>query len=262
MHKIGQFIDRVFCILPFEQDFYAKYGYTVDFVGHPLLDALDNFRNRTDKKTEAEFRKENNLSEKPIFTLMPGSRNQEIEGILPRMLSIVPDFPEFQFVIAVADAQDINKLKLHISNYAKQSLNLDNDAKSVLLNEVRFVKGKTYELLELSRFALVKSGTSTLETALLDVPQIVCYYGSPISFAIAKRLVKLKFISLVNLIVDKEIVKELIQDEFNTENLRKNIVQLIENQENIKKEYAILRGVLGGVGASRKTAQKIVDILK
>ncbi len=188
-------VDQMYVILPFEKDFYEKkHNFPVHFVGHPLIDAISN-RTQID---DSEFRKTHNLSDKPIIALLPGSRKQEITKMLSVMLSLVNDYEDYQFVIAGAPGQDYD--------FYKQFIKQDN---------VNFISNKTYDLLSLSTAALVTSGTATLETALFKVPQVVCYKGSWISYQIGKRVVNLDFISLVNLILEKEAVTELIQNDFN-----------------------------------------------
>lgn len=244
VHGIKASIDKMFCILPFEKDFYQSYQFDVDYVGHPLLDVTQNIA------VDEHFRRDNELGDKPIISILCGSRYQEVTAMLPTMLSVVSSFPEYQFVVAGANsiASSVYEDILRQSTTAQQF-------------GIKIIKNKTYQLLKHSQAALVKSGTSTLETALIGVPQVVCYKGSPISFAIAKRVVKVKYISLVNLIMDKLIVKELIQDDFNTENLKLELQNALNNQENIRKEYDILRGVLGNAGASDKAAELMYQYL-
>ncbi len=236
-------VDKMFVILPFEKDFYKKYNYDVAFVGHPLIDAIAD---RTQVK-ESQFRAEYNLSEKPIIALLPGSRKQEILKMLAVMLSVVDSFKEYQFVIAGAPSQDLKFYKEIIGN-----------------KKVHFINNKTYDLLSVSYAALVASGTATLETALFKVPQVVCYKGSTISYQIAKRIVTLKFISLVNLILDKEVVKELIQDDFTKSNLKKELTKILtpNHREELFLNYLDLEQKLGGKGASEKVAQQIIANLK
>ncbi|MDZ7880351.1 MAG: lipid-A-disaccharide synthase [Saprospiraceae bacterium] len=244
VHLINRIMDKVFCILPFEKDFYQKYNYEVDYIGHPLLDVVKNAQDTEGGRLEDILDKN-----KPVVAILAGSRRQEIEAMLPKMLEIVPFFPDYQFVIAAASAQNLSYYDKFISNMAGNS-------------SIKIVQNQTYDVLKIASAALVKSGTSTLETALFGVPQVVCYKGSALSFAIAKRVVKIKYISLVNLIADKEIVKELIQDDFTVENLRIELTKAIENQEIMKKNYAILRGLLGNEGASDRAGALMVKYLE
>jgi len=236
-------IDKMFVILPFVKPFYKKYNYNVEFVGHPLIDAISN----KTPVNEANFRTTNKLNNKPIIALLPGSRKQEITNMLSVMLSLVDDFPEYQFVIAGAPS-------LHLEFY--QTI--------IKHNNVGFVSNKTYDLLSISHAALVTSGTATLETALFKVPQVVCYKGGFISYQIAKRIITLKFISLVNLIMDKEVVTELIQNNLNTSNLKQELKKVLDKDERklVFKNYYELEQKLGGKGASKKTAKLIYKALK
>jgi lipid-A-disaccharide synthase len=237
-------VDFMYVILPFEKDFYEeKHHFPVHFVGHPLIDAIAN----RVEVSDAAFRTENQLSEKPIIALLPGSRKQEISKMLSVMLSVVKDFPAYQFVIAGAPSQEYEFYKPFLSN-----------------ENVKFISNKTYDLLSHSYAALVTSGTATLETALFNVPEVVCYKGSWISYQIAKRIITLKYISLVNLIMDQEVVKELIQEELNTENIKVELAKILhpENRKQLSIAYANLKQNLGGEGASNKTAELIVNSLK
>jgi lipid-A-disaccharide synthase len=236
-------VDHMYTILPFVKDFYKKYDYDVQFVGHPLLDALAN-RPVIDPR---KFKEEHNLAEKPIIALLPGSRKQEIKAMLEIMLSVVPSFPAYQFVIAGAPSQDKIFYQSFLTNH----------------QDVGFISNKTYDLLGISHAALVTSGTATLETALFKVPQVVCYKGNLISYEIAKRIIQLDYISLVNLIMNKEVVTELIQNEFTTRSLTKELQQILdpEHRKTLFTEYYELEKILGGKGASDKTAQLIVDSL-
>ena len=244
VHKIKRDIDAMYVILPFEKDFYkANFNYDVNFVGHPLIDAIAD---RT-QIGEDEFRKTHQLNEKPIITLLPGSRKQEVTKMLSIMLSVVDDFPDYQFVIAGAPSLDFEFYKPFIKHA-----------------NINFVDNKTYDLLSLSTAALVTSGTATLETALFKVPQVVCYKASSISYQIAKRIITLKFISLVNLIMDKEIVTELIQNDLNTANLKKELERILDGYERAKLflDYYDLEKKLGGKGASKKAAHLIYQSIK
>ena len=240
VETIKKYVDEMLVILPFEKDFYKKHQVDAHFVGHPLLDAISDLP----EISIENFKKENGLNNKEIIALLPGSRKQEVEKMLALMLSVRSYFKDYQFVIAGAP-----------------SLNKDFYQKFVD-NDVHFVSNKTYDLLHCSKAALVTSGTATLETALLNVPEIVCYRSSQISYEIGKRLVKnIKFISLVNLIMDKEVVKELIQKDLNTNNLVEELKQIIEGEKRteILKNYEILREKLGGKGASENAAEIIVN---
>lgn len=244
VEKIKRDIDQMHVILPFEKEFYQKYNYDVNFVGHPLIDAIAD-RTQVD---EAEFRKEHNLGEKPIIALLPGSRKQEITKMLSVMLSLIDEFADYQFVIAGAPSQQYEFYKGIIGH-----------------KSVAFVDNKTYDLLSVSHAALVTSGTATLETALFKVPQVVCYKGSNISYQIAKRIITLDYISLVNLIMDKEVVKELIQRDMNTSSLHEELTKILDasQRETLFESYYELEQKLGGKGASEKTAKAIVaDLTK
>jgi lipid-A-disaccharide synthase len=238
---IKKYVDEMMVILPFEEDFYKKHGVHSHFVGHPLLDAISTLQ---EIKIE-NFKTENGLNDKKIIALLPGSRKQEVEKMLEIMLSVRPDFKEYQFVIAGAPS---------LPKEFYQSYVDDN---------VHFVSNKTYDLLRCSKAALVTSGTATLETALLNIPEVVCYRGSKISYAIAKRLVKnIKYISLVNLIMDREVVKELIQNDLNTKNLVEELKKVLEGEKRsqVLKDYELLRKKLGGEGASENAAEVILKM--
>ncbi|MBU2951224.1 lipid-A-disaccharide synthase [Tamlana agarivorans] len=236
-------IDKMFVILPFVKSFYKTYNYEVEFVGHPLIDAIAN----RDQINEFDFRKAHHLSDKPIIALLPGSRKQEITKMLDVMLSQVDKYSDYQFVIAGAPSQEHDFYKTFIKS-----------------ENVKFIANKTYELLSISYAALVTSGTATLETALFKVPQVVCYRASNISYQIAKRIITLKFISLVNLIMDREVVTELIQNDFNKKRLSEELDKVLDEEfrEQQFLDYYELEQTLGGKGASKKTAQLIYDSVK
>ncbi len=240
VEKIKRDIDAMYVILPFEEAFYQKYDYKVHFVGHPLIDAIAD-RTQVD---EYEFREAHNLDVKPIIALLPGSRKQEITKMLGVMLSLVEDFSEYQFVIAGAPSQEFSFYEPFIKKH-----------------NVAFVSNKTYDLLSVSTAALVTSGTATLETALFKVPQVVCYKANPISYHIAKRIITLKYISLVNLIMDREVVTELIQADLNTKRLKKELNRILDEDERINFffDYYDLEKKLGGKGASLNAAKLIYE---
>ena len=243
VEKIKRDIDEMYVILPFEKAFYKTYDYEVHFVGHPLIDAIAG----RPQVEEAKFRKDHGLSDKPIIALLPGSRKQEITKMLGVMLSLVNDFKDYQFVIAGAPSQDFSFYKSFIKS-----------------DNVSFISNKTYDLLSISNAALVTSGTATLETALFKVPQVVCYKANAISYQIAKRIITLKYISLVNLIMDREVVTELIQGDFNKKRLKKELSAILgtERRERLFLEYYELEQKLGGRGASANTAKLIYEALK
>jgi len=233
-------VNEMYVILPFEKDFYEKkHHYKVHFVGHPLIDAINQFK----EKDVVDFRKKYHLDEREIIALLPGSRKQEIERLLTVMLSIVNDYSQFQFVIAGAPSQDYEFYK----KFIKQE-------------NVKFISNDTYSLLNHSYAALVTSGTATLETALFKVPQVVLYKANNISYQIAKRIIKLKYISLVNLIMDQLIVTELIQDDCNSNKIKIEFDKIINNPNRAQMldNYTSLIEVLGKEQAS----EKVVAVLK
>lgn len=237
-------VDAMYVILPFEKDFYeGKHQYPVHFVGHPLLDAIAVRR----EVSMEVFKRENGLDERPIIALLPGSRKQEIAKMLSVMLSVVGSYHPYQFVIAGAP-----------------SLGYDFYRQFIREENVHFVSGKTYDLLSHAHAALVTSGTATLETALFRVPEVVCYRGNWISYQIAKRVISLKYISLVNLIMDAPVVTELIQGDLNTRNLKVELDKLLDPayRDKLQRDYQALRERLGNEGASRRTAQAIYDSLQ
>jgi len=242
VEKIKRDVDVMYVILPFEKAFYDKYNYEVNFVGHPLIDAI------SDRKLidESVFRTAHKLSDKPIIALLPGSRKQEIKKMLSVMLSVVSDFTNYQFVIAGAPSQDFSFYKSIIQS-----------------QDVAFISNKTYDLLNVSSSALVTSGTATLETALFKVPQVVCYKASNVSYQIAKRIITLKFISLVNLIMDREVVTELIQNDFTKKRLTHELKLILEGEKREQQflDYYELEKKLGGRGASKNAAQLIFNAI-
>ena len=239
VEQIKKFVDEMLVILPFEKDFYKKHEVEAHFVGHPLLDAISDLP----KIDIDQFKKDHHLNEKEIIALLPGSREQEVTKMLELMLSVRPHFNDYQFVIAGAPSLP----KAFYQRYVDEN--------------VHFVSNKTYDLLRCSKAALVTSGTATLETALLNIPEVVCYRSSRISYEIGKRVVKnIKYISLVNLIMDQEIVAELIQSNLNTKSLVTELSAILEGQQRAKmlNSFQELREKLGGKGASDEAAALIV----
>jgi lipid-A-disaccharide synthase len=240
--KIKKNVDHMFVIFPFEIDFYKKYDYKVDYVGNPLMDAIAAFR------PDPEFKKKNKLDERPIIALLPGSRKQEITGMLDLMLTVQPHFPDHQFVIAGVS-------NLPTALYEQYSSS----------QRATIVYESTYDLLSVATAALVTSGTATLETALFNVPEVVCYKTSGFSYAVAKRLIRVPYISLVNLILEKEAVRELIQDYLNEKLLVEELKQIIPGgtkHETQLHDYAALQKLVGGPGASGRAGNLIVNYLK
>ncbi|SKB63869.1 lipid-A-disaccharide synthase [Sphingobacterium nematocida] len=241
VHKIKKIVDHMFCILPFEVDFYKRFGMKVDYVGNPLLDAISNYSFNSD------FRRDNRLTEAPIIALLPGSRKMEIEQILPDMIELYYAFPKHQLVIAGAP-------NFELSYYQNYTADLD----------IPVVFDRTYDLLKNADAAVVTSGTATLETGILKVPQVVVYKANPISVWLARKLIKVKFISLVNLINDYLSVIELIQQDCNPGQIRDEIGKIIsekEHRDSILENYEVLAGKLGEPGASKKTAKLILQYL-
>jgi lipid-A-disaccharide synthase len=243
--KIKQCVDQMFVILPFEKDFYKKHNFSVEYVGHPLLDAIDNYRK--ENIDTSSFLKEINPEGKPIIAVLPGSRKQEISVKLPIMLEALKDYTNYCVVVAGAPSLDA-------SFYTP-----------FLPKGTKIVQGRTYDLLSLAEFGIVTSGTATLETALLGIPEVVCYKGSSISYQIAKRLIKIKFISLVNLIMDREVVTELIQHECNPQRIKAEIEKIKvggANRETMLNDFKILKEILGDGGASTKVARSLLKTIQ
>ena len=240
--RIKRDVTRMFCILPFEKAFYEKHGMDVDFVGHPLLDVISADDSSSDLRRELGFD-----PDQKIIALLPGSRKQEINTMLPVMLKVAEKYPDHRFVIAGAPGQEASFYK------------------SVPGTEkVKIVFGKTYQLFAEAEAGLITSGTATLEAALNDLPQVVCYKGSSISYYIARMLVKIKYISLVNLIMDQEVVRELIQHEMNEHQIHEELNALLSDSEKRQQQlsaYEALRQRLGGKGASERTAKAMLEVI-
>lgn len=242
VEKIRRDVFRLFVILPFEEAFYAKHNYEVEYVGHPLLDAIDQYNSEPMKSLDLKPG-----DDRPIIAMLPGSRMMELKTKLPVMLTLVKEYPQYRFVIAGAP-------NMAPEVYAQLTKGYD----------VQIVYSKTYELLQQAESAVVTSGTATLETALFGVPQVVCYIGNAISFQIAKRLVNVKYIAIVNLILDKPLVTELIQNDCTPENLKRELGLILKGQPKralIEEGYATVRGMLGQGGASQKVAQSLLKTI-
>ena len=236
--KIKRIVDHLFCILPFEVDFYKSWDMEVDYVGNPLLDAIAAF------SPEANFNQKHNPIGKKIIALLPGSRKQEISRLLPDMLAVAQNFSEYQFIVAGAPTFDQSYYDQYLIN-----------------SNIPVVFNATYDLLNNAYAALVTSGTATLETAIFEVPQVVLYKGGALSVTIARALVKIKFISLVNLIVNKKIVTELIQADCRVDTITSELEKITRNvlaRQEMLDEYKFLLAKLGEPGASERTASLII----
>ena len=243
--KIKAYVDRMFIIFPFEQEFYRKHDYLAEYYGNPLIDAIDE--KQENRKPWNEFIKAHGLEDKPVVAILPGSRKQEIDRNLSVMLEVIEELDDYQFVVAGAPSIE----PAYYREYFRDT-------------KVHFVYDKTYELLNHSVAALITSGTATLEAALFNVPQVVCYRANPLSYRIAKHFVRVSYISLVNLNMQKEVVRELIQDEMNPDNLRYELENLLRNEayiRKIKEDYHHLRELLGGRGASYRVAKAMYEHL-
>jgi len=259
VRAIKENVDKMLVILPFEKEFYRRWDYEVEYVGHPLVEVIDSFRADPRRHilqtlspafTDSSRPSATQLAEsRPIIALLPGSRRQEILKKLPIMLAVAPLFPDHQFVVAKAPGLEDSFYDLLLKDHPN----------------VSSVRNETYALLSQAKAAFVTSGTATLETALFGVPEVVCYKGSPVSYHIAKRLIKVKYISLVNLIMDKPVVKELIQDELTPENLKKELDSLLHDPkklEQLRVDYAALKELLSQGGhASANAARSILQFM-
>ncbi len=245
VHKIKASVDKMLVILPFEEEFYRRYGVDVTYVGNPLLDELA----KSGSPNRSIFLRRNSLGEKrEIIALLPGSRKQEVKRMLPVMLKMVPRFPNYQFVVAGVSSLDKDLYKQIMGK-----------------TDAFFVENQTYELLQNSSAALVTSGTATLEAALFTVPEVVCYKATGLSYRLAKSMIKVKYISLVNLVMDREVVKELIQNDLTEENVAKELEGILHNgkrQRQLLEEYEELKDRLGNAGASEKAAEVILAAMK
>ncbi len=245
VEQVRKYVDKMFTIIPFEKSFYKKFGIDVEYEGHPLLDAVENYRKS--KTSHEDFCRKNNLGLKPIIAIVPGSRKQEIKRKLPVMLSVVKYFPEFQFVITGAPAIDKEYYNFFLKN-----------------TEIQVLFNQTYDVLENSHSAIVTSGTASVETALFNIPQVVCYKTAYLTFVLAKILVSVKYISLVNLILNRLAVCELIQNDFSHDNLWKELKAINHGnkRDTILKDYNEFNTLLGGPGASERVARRMTELLK
>ena len=246
VHVIKSVVDKLFSILPFEKEFYKQFDFDVEYVGHPLLDAIRIF-NSGKQQPKKEFYNLHKLSGKPIIALLPGSRNQEIKVQLPIMAIMSTKFREYEFVIAAAPSIKEEMYEPYLRKY-----------------QLKIVRNQTYELLKFSEAALVTSGTATLEAALFKVPQVVCYKAGAVSYFIVKNLVNVPYISIVNLIMDDSVIKELIQNEMNPENIENELNLLLNEQSyrnNMIHKYEEFEKKLGGAGASMRAAKGIFSDL-
>ncbi len=240
-------VDQLLVILPFETEFFARFGVKSKFVGHPLLDAIENF-----KKGDSKNGKTHSDLTKPIVAILPGSRKQEIASSLPVMVKAAKKFPDIQFLVA--------GLSLIGMEFYKRLLQ-----KQDISPNIEVAMDQTYQLLAHSKAAMVTSGTATLEASLLDVPQVVCYRGGRISYLIAKRLIKIRVISLVNLVAGRKVVQELIQDQFNSETLAKELNLILSHEpyrQKILDGYKEVKTLLGRIGASKKAAAGVVELAR
>ena len=241
VYKIKKYIDVLFTILPFETEYYKQFDYKVNYVGNPLMDAIDSHKKKDALKIESK-------SGKPIIAILPGSRDQEIKRLLPLMIELADSYDNYEFIIAGAPNFDKN----YYSQFYKKK-------------EYRLLFDETYSILESAEAAIVTSGTATLETALFNVPQVVCYKANEASYQIGKRLVKVKYMSLVNLILNRETVAELLQDEYNIDRLTKEFNDIIEGgskRHKILVDYKELHMKVGEAGASKRVAEGIINGIK
>ncbi len=249
VHRLKEFVDRLFIIFPFEIDYFRKWGIEAIYNGNPLLDSVDNHPSTMESR-EAFAERTGISPTATTVALLAGSRKGEIKYLLPRMVSVAQKHPQYQFLMACAPSMEKEFYRKIIGNKC---------------SNIKLLFGETYSVLRHSDAAIINSGTASLEAALIGIPQVVCYGGNEISYQIAKRVVKLKYISLANLIMDRGLFRELIQHECTPELIDKELGNLLHNEsyrENMKKDYAEVREVLGGKGASAKVARAMYDELE
>ncbi len=240
-YSIKKYVDQMFTILPFETSFYKQFDVDVNYVGNPVVDAVKAFQ------FDSDFTKKHQIDSAKAIAVLPGSRKQEVKAFIPQVVSLAEKMPDQQFLVSKVD---------NLPEQYYQGVHG--------LANVRLIEGNTYDLLRSSLMAIVTSGTATLETAVLDVPQVVCYKTSAFTYQIAKQLIKVPYISLVNLIMEKEVVKELIQADLNTDNIVTELRALLsdaERKRSISADYALLREKLGKGDTSALAAQKMIEYL-
>lgn len=241
-YKIKRLVDKMFVILPFEKAFYQNFDYEVDYVGNPLLDAIGSFH------ADDGFRDKHDIADVPVIAILPGSRKQEVMHMLDIMLSIIPFYPNYHFVVAGVD---------NLPSSLYENINA--------IERVTIVINDTYNLLSIAEAAVVTSGTASLETALFKVPHVVCYKTSGFTYTIVKLLIKVKFISLVNLIADQEVVKELIQAGLTTSNLHTELGEILaggNKRTSVVQGYEKVHRILGDKKASQNTARLMMEYLE
>lgn len=245
VYQVRDYVDKMFVILPFEKDFYKRFAIDVDYEGHPIMDALTPALEKVE--TKSDFCARHQLDERPMIAILPGSREQELIKILKIMTSVAGDFKEYNFVVA---GLSFLRKELYV-----EALKIPN---------VRVIFDDTYALLHHVEAAIVKSGTASLETALFNVPEVVCYKTNRLTFAIGKRLVKVKYVSLVNLILGKESVKELLQNDLNYQNIKAELIKLLnpDYRAGVLEDYKKLKKLIGEKGASERVAAKMIQYLK
>lgn len=265
--KLQQFVDKLFIIFPFEIEYFKKWNIDAIYRGNPLLDSVDNFKYA--KESREDFCKRCKVNpDKPIIALLAGSRRGEIGYLLPRMAKIISHYPDYQFILAGAPSTEREIYKSILDKFGIKLIledELPSDAKNSANSQgIKLLKGETYSILKHAKAAIISSGTASLEAALIGTPQVVCYGGNEISYRIAKHFVKLKYISLANLIMDAGLFIELIQHDCTPTQIMKELDRLLNDQpyrEKMMKDYDDVRKILGGKGASAKVAQAMIDEL-
>ena len=263
VHKLQKFVDRLFIIFPFEIEYFKKWNIDAIYNGNPLLDSVDNFKYAHESRDEFDKRC-NLLPDKPIIALLAGSRKGEIGYLLPRMAQIIEHYPGYQFVLAGAPATETSIYKGILDKYNIKVVKAD-EMPSGEEKEIKLLKGETYSILKHAKAAIISSGTASLEAALIGTPQVVCYGGNEISYRIAKHFVKLKYISLANLIMNAGLFKELIQHDCTPAKIMEELNKLLNDipyREKMMSDYADVRRILGGKGASEKVAKAMIAELE